>query len=180
MYTNPALRDPKKLLGQYAGKGPEAFNDPKTGESIAQSMYKQGAQIIYHAAGGTGNGLFKAARDAKKTAVGVDSDQGLIYMSGSDEEKDIGQYILTSMLKRVDSSVFLTAKQFIDTGKVEGGYRTFSLSDDGVGYAANQFNQDKIAPYKDRLEEIKGKIIAGEIKVPDHDDKVREWAATAF
>ncbi len=181
MYTNPKLRDEKKLLGQYAGKDPQAFNDPKTGESIAQSMYKQGAEIIYHAAGGTGNGLFKAARDAGKMAIGVDSDQGLIYSTSSQQEqKDIGKFILTSMLKRVDNAVLLTAKQYIEQGKVAGGYRTFGLADGGVGYAVNDFNRDKLAPYTAQLEEIKKKIIAGEIKVPDSDTKVREWAAATF
>ena len=181
MYTNPKLRDEKKLLGQYAGKDPQAFNDPKTGESIAQSMYKQGAEIIYHAAGGTGNGLFKAARDAGKMAIGVDSDQGLIYStSDQQEQKDIGKYILTSMLKRVDNAVLLTSKQYIETGKVPGGYRTFGLADGGVGYAVNDFNKDKLAPYTAQLEEIKKKIISGEIKVPDSDTKVREWAAATF
>jgi len=181
MYTNPKLRDEKKLLGQYAGKDPQAFNDPKTGEAIAQSMYKQGAEIIYHAAGGTGNGLFKAARDVGKMAIGVDSDQGLIYSASSQQEqKDIGKFILTSMLKRVDNSVLLTAKQFIEQGKVAGGYRAFGLADGGVGYAVNDFNKDKLAPYTAQLEEIKKKIVAGEIKVPDSDTKVREWAAATF
>jgi basic membrane protein A len=181
MYTNPKLRDEKKLLAQYAGKDPQAFNDPKTGESIAQSMYKQGAEIIYHAAGGTGNGLFKAARDAGKMAIGVDSDQGLIYStSDQQEQKDIGKFILTSMLKRVDNAVLLTSKQYIEQGKVAGGYRTFGLADGGVGYAVNEFNRDKLAPYTAQLEEIKKKIIAGEIKVPDSDTKLREWAAATF
>jgi basic membrane protein A len=181
MYTNPKLRDASKLLGQYAGKDPQAFNDPKTGESIAQAMYRQGAEIIYHAAGGTGNGLFKAARDAGKTAIGVDSDQGLIYMtSDSQEQKDIGKYILTSMLKRVDNAVYLTSKQFIEQGSVSGGYRTFNLSDGGVGYAVNEYNKAKLAPYTDRLEDIRNKIIAGEITVPDSDDKVRDWAMSVF
>ncbi len=181
MYTNPKLRDEKKLLGQYAGKDPQAFNDPKTGESIAQSMYKQGAEIIYHAAGGTGNGLFKAARDVGKMAIGVDSDQGYIYStSDQQEQKDIGKFILTSMLKRVDNAVLLTSRQYIEQGKVAGGYRTFGLGDGGVGYAVNDFNKDKLAPYTARLEEIKKKVIAGEIKVPDSDTKVREWAMATF
>lgn len=177
LYTNPALRDEKKLLGQYAGKDPGAFNDPKTGEAIAQSFYKQGAEIIYHASGGTGNGLFKAARDAKKYAIGVDSDQGLIYSTSANaEEKDIGKWILTSMLKRVDNSVYLTAKDFIDKGRVAGGYRAFGLANDGVGVAVNEFNKDKLAPYTAKLDEIKKKIVSGEITVPDDDAKVRDWA----
>jgi basic membrane protein A and related proteins len=144
-------------------------------------MYKQGAEIIYHAAGGTGNGLFKAARDAGKMAIGVDSDQGNIYStSAQQEQKDIGKFILTSMLKRVDNAVLLTSKEYIEKGKVAGGYRTFGLADGGVGYALNDFNKDKLAPYTTQLEDIKKKIVSGEIKVPDSDAKVREWAAATF
>jgi basic membrane protein A and related proteins len=181
MYTNPALRDAKKLLGQYAGKDPTAFNDPKTGESIAQAFYKQGAEIVYHASGGTGNGLFKAARDAKKYAIGVDSDQGLIYATSTNaEEQEIGKWILTSMLKRVDNAVYLTGKEFIEKGKVAGGYRTFGLANDGVGVAVNDYNKDKLAPYTAKLDEIKAKIVSGEITVPDDDAKVKDWAAKTF
>jgi basic membrane protein A and related proteins len=181
MYANPALRDEKKLLGQYAGKGGDAFNDPKTGEAISQAFFKQGAEIIYHASGGTGNGLFKAARDVKKYAIGVDSDQGYIYSTSSNaEEKEMGQWILTSMLKRVDNAVYLTAKEFIDKGKIAGGIKTFGLNNDGVGVAVNEFNKDKLAPYTAKLDEIKAKIVSGEITVPDDDAKVRDWAAKTF
>ncbi len=181
MYVNPELRDPKMLLGQYIGKEATAFNDPKTAESIAVNFYKQGASIIYHAAGGSGDGLFKAAKDLKKLAIGVDSDQGLIYASkDSAEEKETAEYILTSMLKRVDNAVFLTAKELIETGKNTGGYRAFGLPDKGVGYAVNSFNSSKLAGIMDQLNEIQKKITSGEIVVPDDDAKVAEWAAGVF
>jgi basic membrane protein A len=181
LYTNPALRDPAKLLGQYAGKDPTAFNDPKTGESIAQAFYRQGAEIVYHASGGTGNGLFKVARDVGKYAIGVDSDQGLIYASSKNaEEREIGKWILTSMLKRVDNSVYLTGKEFIGTGKLAGGYRTFGLANDGVGLAVNDFNRDKLQPYLAQIDAIKKKIVSGEITVPDDDAKVTDWAMMMF
>jgi basic membrane protein A len=181
MYVNPALRQPGMLLGQYCGKDPSAFNDPKTAESIAANMYKQGASIVYHAAGASGSGLFKAAKDQKKIAMGVDSDQGLILASASDaESKAMAEQILTSMLKRVDVSVYLTGKELIETGKNTGGYRTFGLADNGVGYAVNQYNEAKLADVKARIEEIKAKIISGAIKVPDDDAKVAEWTKTAF
>ena len=181
MYVNPALRQPGQLLGQYCGKDPSAFNDPKTAESIAVNMFRQGATIVYHAAGGSGAGLFKAAKDLNKIAIGVDSDQGLIYSSAKDAaSKAMGEFILTSMLKRVDQSVFLTAKELIDTGKNVGGYKTFGLKEDGVGYALNQFNQAKLAGVKARVEEIKAKIISGAITVPDDDAKVADWAKKTF
>jgi basic membrane protein A len=181
MYANEALRDPNALLGQYCGKDPTAFNDPKTAESIAVNFFNQDASIIYHAAGGSGAGLFKAARDLDEWAIGVDSDQGLIYASSDNpEEQAMSEHILTSMLKRVDNAIFLTGKELIDTGNVTGGYHEFGLSDDGVGYAVNEYNKDKLAPYTAQVEEIKEKIINGEITVPIDDSKVEAWAQETF
>jgi len=176
LYVNPALRNQKMVLAQYIGKEPSAFNDPKAGKDIASNFYKQGATIIYHAAGGSGDGLFQAAEENKKLAIGVDSDQGLIYASAKEEAtKAKGKWILTSMLKRVDNSVFLTCKDSIDKGKVAGGYRSFGLKEDGVGYALNDFNKAELADVQAKVEEIKAKIIGGEIKVPDDDAKLAEY-----
>jgi basic membrane protein A len=181
MYAKEALRKPGALLSQYCGKDPTAFNDPKTAESIAVNFYNQGASIIYHAAGGSGAGLFKAAKDMDEWAIGVDSDQGLIYASSDNpEEQAMAEHILTSMLKRVDNAIFLTGQELIDTGNVTGGYHEFGLSDDGVGYAVNQYNRDKLAPYTAQVDEIKEKIINGEITVPDDDSKLEAWARETF
>ena len=181
MYAKEALRKPGALLSQYCGKDPTAFNDPKTAESIAVNFYNQGASIIYHAAGGSGAGLFKAAKDLDKWAIGVDSDQGLIYASSDNpEEQAMAEHILTSMLKRVDNAIYLTGKELIDTGNVIGGYDEFGLADDGVGYAVNQYNREALAPYTAQVDELKEKIISGEITVPDDDAKVAAWAAEAF
>ena len=181
MYANSEMRAADMLLGQYVGKSPDAFNDPKTAESIAVNMYNQGATIIYHASGGSGDGLFKAAKDLGKLAIGVDSDQGLIYSSKeSEQEKAVGEVILTSMLKQVDNSVFLTGKELVENGEVAGGYRAFGLVDNGVGYAVNEFNESKLTSVVKDVEEAKEKIIAGEIIVPDDDAKVEAWAQSMF
>jgi basic membrane protein A and related proteins len=181
MYVNPKLRNEESLLGQYCGKDPGAFNDPKTGESIAVNFYNQGADIIYHAAGGSGNGLFKAAKDKNKLAIGVDSDQGLIYASSATaEEQEIAKYIATSMLKRVDNSVYLTGKQLLDGGTVKGGYRAFSLADDGVGYAVNDYNKAALSGVMGEVDKIKQMIIDGTIVVPTDDADVRAWAMETF
>lgn len=173
IYANPAYADEGMLMGQYIGQDGSAFNDPKTAESIAVNMYNQGVEIIYHASGASGTGLFKAAKDMGKLAIGVDSDQGLVYSEGNtDEEKAIGEYILTSMVKKVDNSVFQTSKTFLDTGRVDGGYRAFDLTDDGVGYALNAYNESKLSGVKAKVDEVSKKIISGEITVPDHEDKL--------
>src|SRR4029453_11833912 len=103
---------------------------------IATTMYDGGADVIYHAAGGSGAGLFEAAKassDAKGTklwAIGVDSDQ---YNTSDPAVKD---YILTSMLKRVDVAVFELIKAQMD-GNIKGGPIRYDLSVDGVGYATS-------------------------------------------
>ena len=182
MYANESLREDDGILGQYIGQDPTAFSDPQTAENIARNMYANDAEIVYHAAGNSGSGLFKAANDLDKWAIGVDSDQGLIYATSENEqEQAIAEDILTSMLKRVDQSVFLVAEDFINNGgSVDGGYRTFGLSDGGVGVAINDYNRELISPYTDDLDDLRQMVIDGEITVPDHDEKIPEWTAETF
>jgi basic membrane protein A len=182
MYANPNLRNEDMLLGQYIGQDPNAFQDPQTAESIASSFFDRGAFIVYHAAGASGSGLFRAAADADRWAIGVDSDQGLILAeSDSEEEQALAEHVLTSMLKRVDESVFQVASDYINNeGQLEGGLRTFALDDDGVGVAVNQYNEDLVSPYMDRVEELKQMVIDGEIEVPQTEEGVREWASETF
>ena len=177
MYADPRYKEDGMILAQYVGKEPSAFADPKAGESISVNMYKQGAEVIYHAAGGSGNGLFKAAKDLDKIAMGVDSDQGLIYASSDvAEEQAYAEHIATSMLKRVDQAVFLTSQAFIDGGgNADGGYRSFGIADKGVDVAVNDFNKDVMDPYKAKLEAWKYKITKGDVEVPDHESKIEEY-----
>jgi len=178
MYVNKAYRAPGAIMGQYAGKDPTAFNDPTTGYNISANFYKQGAEIVFHASGGTGVGLFKAAQEAKKQSIGVDSDQGLIWASSKeDATKAQAQYILTSMIKRVDNAVFLSGKDFIaNGGKLDGGYRSFGLKEDGVGFAENQFNRSKLADVRARVLQIRSDILAGKITVPDENTDMAAYA----
>lgn len=153
-----------EILSQYLSEPPDfsGFGDPAAAQVLAQSFYEQGADIIYHAAGGSGNGLFAAAKeysettDSKVWAIGVDSDQWMT----SDES--VRPYILTSMLKRVDVAVYQSINAVVDDSFV-GGVRTFSLVDDGVGYSTSGGFVDDIA---DQLEDYKQQIIDGDIVVP--------------
>jgi len=180
MYVNPKLRADGMILSQYVGKDPTAFNDPTGGYNIASSFYKQDASIVYHAAGGSGDGLFKAAEESKKWAIGVDSDQGLIYASATeDATKARAKYILTSMVKRVDNAVFQSAKDFMKNGgKLDGGYRSFGLKEDGVGFAVNKYNEKELAPVLKKVDALRKDIIAGKIQVPDSDDALNTWKAS--
>lgn len=156
-YVRPNIR----VLSDYAGTTGEAFRDPVKGKELALAQYDRRADIIYHASGQTGIGVFEAAVVKKRLAIGVDADQSLTASEGQRPQ------ILTSMMKRVDVAVFETIKAFVD-GQYKGGYRSFGLAEGGVGYAENDYNKDMIADIKARLEELKQKIIAGEIKVPQN------------
>ncbi len=153
-----------EIISQYLTEPPnfDGFNDPAAGKVVGQSMYEQGADVVYHAAGGSGGGLFAAAVEytaANGThvwAIGVDSDQ---ILTASDDQKP---HILTSMLKRVDVSVYNTIKTQVD-GMFSGGVVIFDLSTDGVGYSTTGGYVDDIA---DQLDEFKDQIVSGAIVVP--------------
>lgn len=182
MWTNPSLRAEDQLLAQYIGQDPTAFSDPQTAESIATNFYDRGAFIIYHAAGASGSGLFNAAAEQDRWAIGVDSDQGLILAeSDSAEERALAEHILTSMLKRVDNAVFQISSDFINAeGDLAGGVRAFGLADGGVGIAVNEYNEELVSPYLDEIESIRQQVIDGEIVVPLDDSEVRDWAMENF
>ena len=151
-----------QVLSQYVTEPPDfaGFNDPAAGRVIAQSMFEQGADVIYHAAGGTGAGLFQAAKDYSEAnnthvwAIGVDSDQ---YLTAGDFQS----YILTSMLKRVDVAVYNTI-QAVQNGNFQAGPQVFDLSVDGVGYSSSGGFVDDIAA---ELEDFKQQIVSGAIIV---------------
>jgi basic membrane protein A and related proteins len=177
MYVNKDLRKDGQILSQYIGKDGNAFKDAPAAYNIASSMYKQGASIIYHASGASGDGLFKAAEEAKKFAIGVDSDQGFAYSDASDDAtKKRGEFILTSMLKRVDNAVFTISSELINSGTIKGGYIHYGVKDDGVGIAVNAYNSGKLKGIEEKINELKTKIVNGEIQIPDHDSKIKDWA----
>lgn len=182
MYVNESLREDGMIPGQYIGQDPSAFNDPQTAQNIANNMYNNGAEIIYHAAGASGSGLFRSAYQQDKWAIGVDSDQGIAYAeSDTEQEQAIAEHILTSMLKRVDQSVFLTGQRYIENGgDIDGGHVTYGLENNGVGVAVNEYNEDLVSPYMDEINELRQQIIDGEISVPTTDENIDEWAEETF
>ena len=179
MYVNPVYRKPGSILVQYISKEFSGFNDPKGGYDVSMNLYKQGAEIVYHAAGGSGDGLFKAAMETKKLGIGVDSDQALVYAAATDPAvQGRAKFVMTSMLKRVDNAVFAIGKEAIEKGTLPGGYRTFNLASDGVGYAQNDLNKADLAQYDAKIQDLKANIIDGTIKVPDENVDVAAWAKT--
>ena len=138
------------------------FNDPAKGKEAALGMYQSGDDVIFHAAGGSGAGLFAAAKEystannTKVWAIGVDGDQRAT--APADEQP----YILTSAIKKVGTGVYDTIKDFL-AGNFQGGTRVFTLKDGGIDYATTGGAVDDI---KSQLDALKQKIINGEITVP--------------
>jgi basic membrane protein A and related proteins len=147
------------VLVDYAGNTGEAFRNPAKGKELALKQIGEGADVIYHASGGTGAGVIATAADKKIYAIGVDSDQSL---TASPAEQ---KWILTSMLKRVDNAVQKTIADYVN-GTEKGGIKTFGLKDGGIDYAQNQYNKELLGDIPTTLDELKQKIIDGEIKVP--------------
>lgn len=154
-YVNPKI----EVFSDYAGTTGEAFRDPVKGKELATAQYDRGADIIYHASGGTGIGVFEAAVAKKKWAIGVDADQSLTAKA------DQRAQILTSMMKRVDVAVYETIKALVH-GKYRAGVQGFGLKEGGVGYAVNQYNREQMKDIVPRLDALRRDIIAGKIKVP--------------
>jgi basic membrane protein A len=153
------------IIPQYITQAPDfdGFIAPDRAREIALAMYEQGADVIYHAAGGSGAGLFEAAAEqsessgSKVWAIGVDSDQ---YVTAAPE---VQEFILTSMLKRVDVAVYeITAAQA--AGSFASGNVVYDLSVDGVGYSTSGdfLTAEQIAT----IEDYKQQIIDGAIEVP--------------
>jgi len=148
-----------KVLVDYAGNTPEAFRNPAKGKELALKQIGEGADVIYHASGGTGAGVISAAASKQVYAIGVDSDQSL---TASETER---KWILTSMLKRVDNAVQQTITNYVN-GTVAGGIQTLGIKEGGIDYAQNQYNKELLGDIPTTLDDLKQKIADGEIKVP--------------
>ena len=145
-----------EVISQYAGVTPEAFRNPGKGKELALSQYQQGVNVIFHASGSTGLGVFEAARQTGKLAIGVDADQF----------KEAPGFVLTSMVKGVDNAVFDAIKR-VKENRFKGGIYQYGLAENGVGYVYDANNEKLIpAAVRARLESLKQDIIAGRIVVP--------------
>ena len=140
----------------YAGTTPEAFRDPAKGKAVAVSQITAGADIIYHASGTTGHGVFEAAKDMGVKAIGVDSDQ----------HDEMPGTVITSMIKRVDVAVFDTIRE-VGSRQFRPGMRTFGVAEQGVDYIHKGPHGAQIpAAVKERVERVRAQLAAGTIKVP--------------
>lgn len=145
-----------QVLVQYAGVTPEAFRNPGRGKELALSQYQQGVNVIFHASGSTGLGVFEAARSMNRFAIGVDADQ----------YGEAPGHVLTSMVKRVDNAVY-DAILRMKEHRFSGGIYNFGLAEDGVGYVYDEHNRALIPDsVRARVDDLKAQIVAGRIAVP--------------
>ena len=146
--TNPDV----EVLTSYT----DTFGDPAVGQQQAQAMFEQGADIVYHVAGGTGAGVIQAAEEAERYAIGVDTDQDDLA-PGS---------VLTSMIKRTDNAVEELVTRYAAGDYPGGETLKLGLAENGVGLSPFTYTEEAIPQgFRDRVEELKQQIIDGEIEV---------------
>ena len=159
-FVNPDIR----VIENYVGVTDAAWNNPGKGKELSMAQIGKGADVIFAAAGNSGLGAFDAVEQAgtengraRRFVIGVDSNQNGVKPG----------FVLTSMVKRVDTAVYDIVKDVVE-GKFAGGFHVFGLESDGVGYVIDQHNRDLVSPDAIRdAEEARRKIIAGEIIVTD-------------
>ena len=148
-YANPKV----ELSAAMTGTTPAAWSDPARGGELARAQFAKGVDVVFAAAGGTGTGVYQAAKDAGRYAIGVDSNQNHLQPGT----------MLTSMVKRVDTAVYRLA------AKTTPGVTVLGLKEGGVDYALDAYNEKLItAAVKARVDVAKADIIAGRIKVADY------------
>ncbi len=146
------------VIRNMTGSTPSAWNDPAKGAELAVSQFDRGSDVVYAAAGGTGVGVYQAAADSGKYAIGVDSNQNYLQPGT----------MLTSMVKRVDVAAYNSLKAMQD-GAWQAGFQALGLAQGGVDWALDEHNEALItAEMKSAVEAAKKAIIAGEIKVHDY------------
>jgi basic membrane protein A len=150
--------DKGEVFANMTGTDFHAWNDPVKGGELAKSQIDRGADIVYAAAGATGQGVLKAAADAGKLGIGVDSDQDNLFPG----------HVLTSMLKHVDVATynsFMAAKN----GTWKPGVQVLGLKEGGVDYAVDEWNKSVLTPEaKAAADAAKADIISGKIQVHDY------------
>jgi basic membrane protein A len=147
-----------EVFENMTGTTGAAWNDPVKGGELAKSQIDRGADVVYHAAGGTGAGVLQAAADAGKLGIGVDSNQNGLHPGK----------ILTSMVKRVDVAVYNAFKDLADD-KWSSGINVLGLADGGIAWADDENNKDLItADMRAAVAQASKEIIEGKIVVHDY------------
>lgn len=151
--VNPKI----KVIENYVGVTPAAWNNPGQGKELAIAQISNGADVIFTAAGNSGLGAFDAAEQNRKFVIGVDSNQNWVKPG----------FVLTSMVKRIDNAVYQIVKDRVENN-FKNGVHVYGLENEGVGYALDQYNEKLIPPEAiQKVEAAKQDIINGKIQVTD-------------
>jgi basic membrane protein A len=153
-YANPQV----VVMQNMTGTTPSAWNDPGRGGELAKAQFDGGVDVVYAAAGNTGLGVYQAAADAHKYAIGVDSNQNYLHPGT----------MLTSMVKRVDLAAY-NSLEAAKAGNWQGGITVLGLKEGGIDWAYDQYNEKLITPeMKAKVDQAKADIISGKITVADY------------
>jgi basic membrane protein A len=153
-----ATKPDATVFQNMTGDTGAAWNDPVKGGELAKAQIAQGADVVYHAAGGTGVGVLQAAADNGALGIGVDSNQNGLHPGK----------VLTSMLKRVDVATYDVMKTAKD-GTFKAGINSLGLAQDGVGYAVDDNNKELLTgDMQAKIEAAKADIISGKLQVHDY------------
>jgi len=151
-----AVNPDATVIANMTGTTPAAWNDPVKGSELTQAQISQGSDVVYAAAGGTGVGVLQTAADEGILSIGVDANQNYLHPGK----------VLTSMLKRVDNAVYDAMTAGTD---LEPGFNVMDLSNGGVGYAVDEFNEALITEEMTAaLTAAEAAIVAGEISVHNY------------
>lgn len=149
-----------KVATTYAG----SWSDPAKGKELALTMFAQGADVIFNVAGGTGIGGIEAAVEQGKWAIGVDSDQAMIY--DADGKTDYANAIISSALKNVDNSLYRAISMYLDGTLAVGTAETLGIAEGGVGLADNSYYQANVpADVLTAIADLESKVTSGEVVV---------------
>lgn len=189
-FVRPDIEVEVEYLGQYFEQA--GFGSPTSAHRVAETMYRDGADVIFTAAGASGHGTFEAAEQLSEElgrhlwAIGVDTDQYHSTRQLLDVEWPAGEtpwtveawpdHILTSMVKRTDNAIYQLVEDFT-FGRLEAGVRELGLAEEGVGYSTSGGHIDDIVPV---LEDLERRIISGEIVVPSCPEDREDYCAAVF
>ncbi|GGI90660.1 BMP family lipoprotein [Shewanella gelidii] len=147
-----------EVFQNMTGSTPSAWSDPARGAELTKSQFSKGADVVFAAAGGTGVGVYQAAKDEGKYAIGVDSNQNYMHPG----------VMLTSMVKRVGLATYEVFKAG-QKGEFETGLEARGLKENGVNWALDKYNRDLVTPEMEaKIQDITNKIVSGELKVHDY------------
>ncbi len=164
-----AVNPEVKVLTGFIGD----FQDTGKAKEIALNMNKQGADVIYHAAGGAGNGLFEAAAEAGFYAIGVDTDQ---YASLSEKKPELANTIVTSTTKNCDITIFKAIEQYLDGKLATGTLVSVGYAEDGIGLVENDhYKQSLTADEQAEVTKFAEQLKNGEVKVINVAEDTDQW-----